>query len=284
MDNSPDWHPWDKTVWFSFLKRMYYYNHNNDNPVTINFSDRSALWDSICRNPGITNRDKIMANNIISTIKSDSLKKSLTIMNYRHAYLTHRSDFEPNCGALMAETFPGKVANVLINSPSSRYPAGFFSVPVQHGRWDVAFAQMPDSAFAFSLKDSPFGRDNFDHFFWLNSLRDKKYEEMFTGVIYYLPLDRHLISFGYPYMMDEEKGKIMLERAALSGEDTDRVKNFSIPLYTDMGKSPKTWEAKYWYFWVNRMENRFFIIMYGLGLLITVYLTVRYVKASGSRW
>lgn len=177
---------WSNTNWFNFLKKMYYYNHNKEKKIDVLFTDR-ANW---VFNDKIYDRDRFMANNILSTIKERSLNKSLTIMNYRHAYLKGQD----NCSYYIAKEFPGKVANVLINT------VGWNMQPLQHGKWDVAFEQMPENAFAFNLEGSPFGKDNFDHFIFFSPLSRRQYEEMFNGVIYYNPLYQHFFGYGFPYM------------------------------------------------------------------------------------
>ena len=207
MDNQSVHLLWPNTNWFNFLKRMYYFNHGRDKQVDILFADRNWLDRSL-----LYARDSIMADNIISTIKADSLKKSLTIMNYRHAYLT-----PGNCGYYLERAFPGKVANVMINSSGISLPALLLGkemlVLLQHGKWDVACEQVESSAFAFDFAGSPFGKDAFDHFVlpW-SPLNAKRYQDMFTGYIYYKSPSEQYISMGYSHMFDPENVEKLKER------------------------------------------------------------------------
>lgn len=264
---------WRNTNWFDFLKKVYQLNQKDGVKVNVAFSDEH--WTSK-EDEKIRKRDSLMASNIISTIRSDSLKKSLTIMNYRHAYLISPplSDIK-NCGNYMTDAFPGKVANVLINTVTMNYISDRFLPQIQHGKWDVAFEQMLDSAFAFNLKDSPFGKDRFDHYPFISPLSNKKYEEMFTGVIYYLPLHKHIFSHGYPYMIDGENEEILLQRAALISEsEYNRVKDYFIPYLKGLERGKRYDSNNYTV--INFLENGIFILIYATGLLIILYLGIGY--------
>lgn len=209
MDNQTVWLLWTNTNWFDFLKKMYYFNHDRENKVEIMFSDRNWIDRS-----EIGCRDSIMADNIISTIESDGLGKSLTIMNYRHAFLTRG-----NCGYYLARRFPGRVANVMINSVT--LATGL--KPIQNGLWDVAAEQMRPVEFAFDFKGSPFGTDDFDYFpFCMNWGTKLTYQDMFTGMIYYKSLDEQYLSDGFNYIFEPENIVKIEERERLL---PDEVRN-----------------------------------------------------------
>ncbi len=201
---------WPNTNWFNFLKRMYYFNHGKENKVEILFADRNWIDRGL-----LHARDSIMADNIISTVETDSIGKSLIIMNYRHSYLT-----PGNCGYYVDRKFPGKVANVMINFAKtdiiSLLSGEEATEPLQNGRWDVAFEQMPDDEFAFDFKDSPFGSDDFDHFVLPWSMeRGKKYQDMFTGMIYYKAPEKQYTSIGFSHLFDPENITRLKEREQL---------------------------------------------------------------------
>lgn len=252
MENQSFYLLWSSTNWFEFLEKMSQFNHNKEKQVEILFTDR-ANWRYNDKN---YNRDSLMANNIITTIKKDTLKKSLTIMNYRHAYL--RDD--RNCGHLMSMEFPEKVANVLINS------VGWDMCPLQSGKWDAAFEQMPEDTYAFDLKESPFGKDRFDHYFFDSPLTKLRYEDMFTGVIFYKPLYLHYTGFGFPYMLQPGNLKILRERSFKLGEEFNENLYYGDNAYLRCLKLP--------YFVTNLLDNIFFVlnIIWGVGMLI--YLSV----------
>lgn len=253
---------WPNTNWFDFLKRMYYFNHGREKKVRILFSDRNWIDRSM-----LYARDSIMADNITSTILSDSLRKSLTIMNYRHAYINNPGD----CGYYVAREFPGKVANVLINT----YTVDFMLLmanheifkPLQHGRWDVAFEQIGDSAFAFSLDGSPFGKDRFDHFVlpWSN-VSSKRYQEMFNGIIYYKALTDQYMSLGYNNLFDpENEQKLLAREQAMPG--------YKLSYWDFLRNGPYVTTGIEFYYDVCRLENYAFIGIVLLSLLLDCVLS-----------
>lgn len=208
---------WPNTNWFSFLKRLYYLNHGKSRKVNLLFSDRNWI-----DRTELDSRDSIMAENIISTLKADSLKKSLIIMNYRHAYLT-----PGNCGHYILQAFPGKVANVMINTGSvdliDLLSGKETMKPILHGKWDVAFRQVKDYDYAFDFDGSPFGEDDFDHFVmpWDN-MRALKYKDMFTGFIHYKAPEAQFESIGYNHIFDPENEKQLRAReSAMKGYSLD---------------------------------------------------------------
>ena len=256
MENQTYYLLWDNTNWFEFLKKISQFNHKRKRKVEILFSDR-ANWKYNDKN---YNRDSLMANNIITTIKKDTLKKSLTIMNYRHAYLIGSA----NCGYFISTEFPGKVANILINT------VGWDMCPLQSGKWDVAFEQMPEAAYAFDLKNTSFGKDRFDHYIFLDSLSKLQYEDMFSVIIYYQTLYLHYIGHGFPYMMQPENIKTLKERATkLDEEFNEEVYRLSNGYIRGL---------KIRYFVVNLLDNIFFIwnLIWGVGMLI--YLSASCLK------
>lgn len=255
---------WTRTNWFNFLKKMYYFNHNKDNPVNILFSDINWLDRSWFQ---VYNRDSVMAANIISTIKSDSLKKSLTIMNFRHAYLTF-----DNCGYYLEQAYPGKVANVMINTGAASTVALLFGkeklTPIHHGKWDVAFEDMPEKGFAFNFKGSPFGEDRFDHFLFLRGLNRKHYQDMFTGLIYYQPLSEQYISDGFNYMFDSENVKKLTERASILGDNVENLNYLESGILVD--------QIKQIIFWQNRIDNISYILTCLLAIFILCGMSITY--------
>lgn len=212
MDNQTVWLIWTPTNWFDFLKKMYRFNHGNEKKVEILFSDRNWLDRS-----QLNFRDSIMADNIISTIDSDSIKKSLIIMNFRHAFLTRG-----NVGYYVNRKFQGKVANVMINSPIVMK----LMMPVQNGQWDVAMEQVSPIEYAFDFKGSPFGDDSFDYF-PLSSRPGIKYKDMFTGIIFYKSNNEQYISNGFKYISEPENLKRIEERSLLLPKEAQNPYIFS---------------------------------------------------------
>lgn len=262
---------WPNTNWFEFLKKMYYYNNSHDKKVEILFADRNWI-----DKKDIDLRDSIMADNIINTIESDSIKKSLIIMNYRHAYLTPW-----NCGYFVDRSFPGKVANVLINTGKAYLPGILMGkemvIPVNDGKWDVAFEQIPDSAFAFDFKSSPFGRDKFDHFVlpW-SSVSSQKYEDMFTGFIFYKNLDDHNMSIGYPHIFDSDNIVKLRNRE-------EAMKEYSLDYWMESLKNgEQRQKGTDFYYEFNLIENKAIICVFILGLFLFMMSWVLYRHSTKS--
>ncbi|TGV04346.1 hypothetical protein [Flavivirga rizhaonensis] len=159
--------------------------------VAVNLDSLSVDYLEDFWNGDSDNRDKLMAEYIIEKfekIKNSNAKrkKALVIMNYRHAYNKNfqmsNKEMIYNVGAFLFEKYPNKTANVLINS-----------VIIQGGKWDASFKVANNEDSGFDFKNSPFGEDHFD--MWSFTKHDDKYQDMFTGFIYYKkPEDFKLIT------------------------------------------------------------------------------------------
>ena len=256
---------WPNTNWFSFLKRMYYFNHHNPKQVKILFADRNWLDRSM-----LEARDSIMADNIISTILSDSIQKSLIIMNYRHAYLT-----SGNCGNYISQKFPDKVANVMINFGKADLisavlrPGNEMIKPIQHGKWDVAFEQIEDSDFAFDFSESPFGEDRFDHFFVpTSSVNNLQYQDMFNGFIYYKAPNEQYTSVGYPYIFDSDNIKRLKNREQI-------LKGYSLKSWEFLKNGLYVTDGREIYYEIYQMENLVLLGIYVFSFVWLLYIIIR---------
>ncbi len=251
IDSQTVWLLWSNTNWFNFLRKMSEFNHNREKPVNVLFSD--ILWTDINK---ISERDSIMAYNVINTIHSDSIKKSLVIMNYRHAFMT-----PCNCGYYLQKAFPGKVANVLLNT----FGLNICQVPtaLQQGKWDVAVEQTGKDRFAIDFQNSPFGNDNFDLYpilSWLTS-RDVKYKDMFNGMIYCtLPAEQY-VGYGFPYIFaPENQAKLKLEVAVMPG---DQLSNYDSLKYGNIIEKGG-----------NYLENVVYNLIYIIFIFVSVIILI----------
>jgi hypothetical protein len=66
-------------------------------------------------------------------------------------------------------------------------------VPIQNGKWDAAFKATGKENLGFDFKNSPFGKDSFD--VWYQKT-DYTYSDIFTGFVFYLPLEKHSLQNG----------------------------------------------------------------------------------------
>ena len=255
VDSQTVWLLWSNTNWFDFLKKMSKFNHNRKKSVNILFTD--ILWKDFNK---LGERDSIMAYNAINTIHSDSIKKSLVIMNYRHAFMT-----PGNCGYYIQKAFPRKVANVLINT--SRFNICQIQAAIQQGKWDVAAENADKDKFAIDFQNSPFGDDTFDLFpFKLTTSQNMKYKDMFNGMIYYTLPAKQYTGEGFPYMSTpENQAKLKSEVAVMPG---DKLSNYDF--------------LKYDYFkygsFINKggnyFENFIYNLLYTFFVLVSVILLI----------
>ena len=255
---------WPNTNWFNFLKRMYYFNHQNSKQVEILFADRNWIDRDM-----LESRDSVMADNIVCTILSDSIQKSLIIMNYRHAYLT-----PGNCGHYVEREFPGKVANVMINFGKADLisailkPGNEMIKPIQYGKWDVAFEQIEDSDFAFDFSESPFGKDRFDHFFIpTSSVNTLQYQDIFNGFIYYKAPEEQYTSLGYPYIFDSGNIKKLKNREQI-------LKGYSLESWEFLKDGLIVTEGKEIYYEIYQMENFVFLGVCILSFILNLGLII----------
>jgi len=176
-------------------------------------------------------RDQIMADNIVATFNeirtSATRNKALVVMNYRHAFPHLHVErggksrtFENTAGFLMA-AYPGRVANVMMNNarvlPGSSDNHAVISA-IQDGKWDAAFAALGHPSVGFDFQESPFGADEFDYFAVPFSI-GKKYEDVFTGYMFFQPLDAHRMAFSIPGLLDPSFVDEMLRRGRIMGRN-----------------------------------------------------------------
>jgi len=163
-----------------------------------------------------------MAENVIRQFnefrQAGTRNKALVIMDYRHAFphLKGEGEVHNTCGYLMA-AFPGKVANVMMNSeailPGTTDQKAVLTA-VQNGKWDAAFAALNNPALGFDFKGSPFGKDDFDYWPFNTGLN---YEDVFTGFVFFKPLKDHRLSFGIPGVADSRLKDEILRRCQAIG-------------------------------------------------------------------
>ena len=208
IDFQPYWHcysyPW-------FLGELFKINQNlNRNmKLMLHPTDYSFEW-SKCRTPQdykafddrINNRDSVMAQNIINRFKqirlgNDKRKKALVIMNYKHAFLKdHRflGEITHNTGRYLSDEYPGKVASVYIMGLAIPKERNY--TLVKNGKWDYYFEKSKKTDVGFNLSSSPFGSEEFDAI-PPDSIQNFRYKDIFTGLIFYKPVQEHKLRTGW---------------------------------------------------------------------------------------
>lgn len=204
---------WENTNFYQYLYSLYRINRNlqTDQKIHISLLDVPFSWRQA---EGMTHeqfrtflqmweqKDLIMANNTLTELYklfegSDTRKKALIIFNAPHSYTINQGKRNGlYAGQIIKERFPGRVVNVMLNW-TKRHSDGL----TQSGKWDAAFAACENKSIGFDLAGTPFGEDSFD----LNPrcLNGKyKYKEIYTGFIFYKPIEEWVFGLGIPNSSD----------------------------------------------------------------------------------
>lgn len=171
------WPYWNNTNFYEYLKKLYHLNQTlpREKRIQHYFTNVAVDWDTIHSSRDfhsvLPNRDRemsdIIAGRMVEIAASEPRKKSLVVMNYRHAFGPVK-DFNgrlmDNTGRYLYEAIPGRVANVLLWNlvPIVATNTVAVAAPVQGGVWDAAFQEAGNRPVGFDLAGSPFGADRFD--------------------------------------------------------------------------------------------------------------------------
>lgn len=230
------WPLWENTNLFDLLKTVNKLNSTLPANTKINwyFTDLAVNWktkDHKKFQEDYTNpkRDSLMAAHVLekynNIITKQPRKKALIIMNTRHGYGLIGDKFgdemkhEYNNGttAFLMRNLQGKVANVMMNTVSIKY--AFIDTPVQNGKWESAFAAINNPEIGFDFAGSPFGNDKFD--LALKNTPRLTYKDVFTGFIFYKPLNEHINKTGFPYEFDNFEDEILKRAASIDNSSVD---------------------------------------------------------------
>jgi hypothetical protein len=237
---------WEKHNFYTFMKRLHSLNMSlaGDSKIHLYFSDMPFSWEGMTKEKykqfadTLGKRDWIMADQVIKKFaeiakSTQPRRKALVIMNYRHAFndkfKRENGEKTDNTGRYIFEAYPGRVANVMINSVAllpGTTDQETISTPVNNGKWDAAFESVANPDLGFDLKGNAFGTDYFDYFPFFK--HTYKYQDVFTGFIFYKPLKEHKFLSGTPKLFADGYDKIILERMAIIGSPVapDKVKDF----------------------------------------------------------
>jgi len=260
------WFPmWEKHNFFAFLKQLYSLNNSlaAAKKVNLYFSDMPFSWEGMTREKykefrsTLRNRDRTIAKQIIETFNEISQseanrRKALVVMNYRHAFndrFTHLHKSSEvkgeNVGRYLFEEYPGRVANVMMNFMAVKIGSTDKDVQlglIQDGKWDAAFEAAGNPNLGFDFTGLPFGEDSFDYFPFPS--KGLTYQDVFTGFIFYEPLEKHRVAVGIPGLFDNGYDKVILERFAIFGKPYEeneakslvsRLNRVRIAAYEDIG-------------------------------------------------
>ena len=214
IDSAPYWHcysyPW-------FLTQLSTLNQGlNDRKVSLHPLSVAFEW-SKCTDAdqyrsfdqSIVNRDSLMAENFMGVFDrlnagTNTSRKALVILNYKHAFLQdHRflGEITHNTGRYLANRYGDRVASVYIMGLA--IPEAGHCTIVKDGKWDHYFEALNRLDVEFKLKNIPFGRADFD-VIPPDSLQDFKYQDQFTGLIYYHPVEERYFRTGWEDFVTDE--------------------------------------------------------------------------------
>ena len=276
---------WEKAPFFYFLKKLNLLNSTKPDSLKVKlyytapnliteFATNIADFEKESTKSNLL-YDSIMAYNVINTyenkIRNERRKKSLVITNYRHSFINHNNTsaknfFNETQANIIYTKMPKiKVANVLINTfCATIYP--FYYPPVQKGKWDKAFSLIGNKQIGFNFENSPFGNDFCD----IHPGFDKsvKYKDVFTGMIFYKPLEQFIYQNGYPYMITGNEDDYA-KYYKLNYGDTIGLSN-SINNYKIMEKTPSD-SIKLLVSFGNFIEILIFFIVIIIFLVISTF-------------
>lgn len=231
---------WENTNYFNYFKKLYTLNQKlpKEQRIQHSFTDIKCNWKRITNKKDYSKiksdmrmRDKILADNVISKyegmLSSNHVRrKCLVIMNYRHAFgpVTIQDDQAnwENCAAYIMNKYPDKAANIMLNQvklsfglSNPGFPLFFMPFqfsPIKEGIWDYSFKEIGNKSLGFDFNKSPFGRDKFDLFIVPNR-NGFKYQDIFTGFVFYKPLEEHYFSLGFKNIITNGFDEEILNRA-----------------------------------------------------------------------
>ncbi len=222
--NSNGVHPlWTPTNHFDLLKKVNLLNNKLPDSTKISwyYTDIPVNWETMTKEThlkGFTpyKRDSVMAANILekyqNVISSQKRKKALVIMNTNHGYglLNQKKGtgikwIDSSTTNYLIKALPEKVANVMLNTVS------YIWTPIQDGKWDASFKYAGNPDVGFNFNGSPFGDDKWDAF--VLSPKSLTYKDIFTGYIFYKPLNEQIKKDGFPFEL-ENFGDSLLRRAS----------------------------------------------------------------------
>jgi len=232
------WPLWGYTNLFDLLKTVNQLNLAlpDSNRINWYFTDLPVHWETMTRDnylAGYTalKRDSLMAMHILQQYRQEILtqkrKKALVIMNSNHGFglLNGKTDagikwIDSSTTHYLMKDLPSKVANVMINTVSLK--SGWLFTPVQNGKWDAAFSMAGNPSVGFDFNGSPFGDDNWDLFYLVSNRLT--YKDVFTGFIFYKPLEEQYKKNGFPHEFDNFEDSLLKRAGSVGNAEYDQNK------------------------------------------------------------
>lgn len=240
---------WEKANYSRYLTGVYEINRTlpRDKRLGIYNLDLGVDWETATekeirqRDEAVAHRrDSLLAANFIRLYRQQPAGgKALVVLNYRHAFLKDLYG-RKNAGRYIAEAFPGRVANVYLNSFALERNSASRSVEiaaVNGGKWDAAFRLAGKDDLGFDFDGTPFGSDRLDI---IPFESDHTFADFFTGFVYYTPFPELRSVTGIEGFVDDEFAPELMRRYRLE----QKVYGNDLPTVDELKKRYNTVEDK----------------------------------------
>lgn len=232
---------WEKYNRMKFLKGIYDINRSSENKIWLGLTDCRFSWSEMqtpedyaefWKSRDVNYRDSLMCANFAEMFENQPLvngkRKALVITNRPHAinytffYKGWNQDFGTQ-GWWMKKRFgDDNVKIVALNwfdyvlFNGENYPM------TGKGSWDAAFETLECKPFGIDLKGTPFGGTRF---YGLSGgvarlIKDKQWEEIADGLIYYTPLYDQVAAIGIEGLVPEDFAQEIERRVNIYNEGT----------------------------------------------------------------
>lgn len=229
-----DFNPlWDKYNMIKYLKGIYEINKNleNDKKITVGLTDCAFEWEGMTHEKYLEfekklskhkyTRDSIMAFNFMKMYEQQKpikgYKKALLIQNRPHAInsiVHYKGRLLKKTGSYIKKEYTKKVKIIAFNWYKWMPPEWYKWMPehsielTDNGKWDAAFEITGKKSLGFNIKNSPFGKTEFDYSYE----QDIKYQDVIDGLIFYKPFYEFTCARGLPDIVDIEFAKELIKR------------------------------------------------------------------------
>jgi hypothetical protein len=222
--NVPFYALWEANSYQKFLISIYNLNNNSKYKILLHPSDIDFKWSEIkdgndyknylVTKKNIIKRDSILASHMINYYEAINKKhkKTLIIINYRHAFkenMPYSKGIQDNAANYIFKKYGNRVANVMINSINNST-----NELLQNGNWDASFYISKLNNIGFNFENSPFGNDNFDYWNFKNNFN---YKDVFTGFVFYKPIEEHKAVSNIPNFITDDFQKEFFRRWEITG-------------------------------------------------------------------
>jgi len=258
---------WEKTNYTKLMKDVYLINKNlsDKDKISVTPTEMPFSWKQTQSMTGEEfkktvhkmweHKDLIMGNNAINELYKifngkDLRKKVLIIYNTPHSCLYFENKHPFFAYQIIADRFPGRVANVMLNW-SAGYDNEDNITLSNNGKIDAAFAACNNKSIGFDLVSSPFGDCFFDVIG--SAVHGEKMKDVYHGFIFYKPVLEWVLSIGVPNLDKLDcKDELMRRRNIFNNTTKDENKNALLRYYSTVRSFPPTENIKHIYEQIGR--------------------------------